>query len=952
MNTTGPPTASDQSTEQALFAEVAVLLHELHPRSRGIPDLRLDAHLDRDLGLDSLSRMELLARLEQRFRVRIPERTGFAAETLSDLSRVLAGAPPLGSLPAATVLELSRNEQVELPGTAQTLVDVLRWHAQHHRDRLHVHFEGGDAEGVELTFGTLHASAQRIAAGLQAQGLRPREPIALMLPTHPDFLAAFFGVMLGGGVPVPLYPPMRASEAADYWRRQAGILHNCGARWLLGNKELHAHRGLVHALTGIERLLTVPEVVGITADPEPVAIAARDLALLQYTSGSTADPKGVMISHANVLANLRAMGTTIAVTSADTFVSWLPLYHDMGLIGAWLGCLYYGAPLVLMPPQSFLLRPERWLWAIHRYRATLSAAPNFAYELCVHRVADSALEGLDLRSLRLAFCGAEPVFPETLERFGTRFARYGFRPEALYPVYGLAENTLGLAFPPPDRRPRVLHVERDRFLRSGQAAPCPPSPSTPTLSFVSCGLPLTGHELRIADEDDRELPSGQQGHVQFRGPSACSAYYRNPDKTRELRHGAWLDSGDLGFLHEGELYLSGRVKDLIIRAGRHLHPQGLEQTIGALPGVRRGRVAVFGSISRTAGTEHLVVVAETRLSDAAERHSLLAGIQSAVEALTGEPADDVVLAAPGTVLKTSSGKLRRAACRAAYESGRLGTRGSQRLFPIVLHGLMTAGRGRLRRLRMRFYAGYAWCLCALMLPAGLAAAALPGLRTRWQAERVLLELLRRALCLPLAVTLRASLPARPCVFVANHASYLDSLLLIRALPRPVAFVAKEELAAQPALRWLLLRMGAVFVARFDPERCTAVVAEARRAERDFLFFPEGTFQRMPGLLPFHLGAFAAAAEAGMPVVPIALRGTRAVLHEADWLPRRGPLAVIVGAAILPESGAGHWDETLRLAARARAFLLAEGDEPDLEGVVAHAAPRVDQDQRRSSANGV
>jgi len=946
----GPRETAEQTTEQTLLAELLALLRELHPHARALPDLRLDARLDRDLGLDSLSRVELLARLEQRFRVRIPEQAGFAAETPSDLLRVLAGATPLGSAPAAAVLELARSERLELPVAAQTLVEVLRWHAERHPDRLHVHFEGGEADGFELTFAALYSAAQRVAAGLQAQGLRHAEPVALMLPTHPDFLTGFFGVMLGGGIPVPLYPPMRPSEMAEYWHRQAGILHNCGARLLLGNEDLRAHRHLVRALTGIERLLTVADLARTTATPEPVSATAVDLALLQYTSGSTADPKGVMISHGNVLANLRAMGAVVGVTSADTFVSWLPLYHDMGLIGAWLGCLYFGTPLVLMPPQTFLLRPERWLWAIHRYHATLSTAPNFAYELCVHRVADNAVEGLNLESLRLAFCGAEPVFPETLERFGARFERYGFRREALYPVYGLAENTLGLAFPPPGRGPRVLHIERDRFLKTGSVSPCQPSSGVATLSFVSCGLPLPGHELRIADENDRELPSGQQGRVQFQGPSACSAYYRNPENTRALKHGAWLDSGDLGFLHEGELYLSGRVKDLIIRAGRHLHPQGMEQAVGEVPGVRRGRVAVFGSVAPSAGTERLVVVAETRLAAADERQTLQAEIQSAIEVLAGEPADDVVLAAPGTVLKTSSGKLRRAACRAAYEGGRLGARGNPRLLAVLLRGLLADVRGQLRRLRMWTFGAYAWTACVMLLPAALTVALLPSLRTRWHGVRILLQLLRRATRIPLTTTVQASPPTRPCIFVSNHASYLDSLLLICSLPRPVAFVAKQELAQQPLLRWLLARLGVVFVARFDPAHCTDVVAEARRADRDFLFFPEGTFQRMPGLLPFHLGAFAAATEAGMPVVPIALRGTRSVLHGDDRLPRRGPLAVTIGAAIHPEPGAERWTETLRLAAAARAFLLAESGEPDLDE--ARTVPRIDQDQCRGAATGV
>jgi 1-acyl-sn-glycerol-3-phosphate acyltransferase len=734
--------------------------------------------------------------------------------------------------------------------------------------------------------------------------------------------------MLAGGIPVPLYPPLGPGDLAEYWRRQSGILRNCSAKRLITDETLQAHQRVLRSLTGVERVLTMSELDGEGIAPEPVTLAIDSLALLQYTSGSTADPKGVMVSHGNVLANLRTMGAHVSMDASDAFVSWLPLYHDMGLIGAWLGCLYYGAPLVLMPPQSFLLRPERWLWAIHQTRATLSAAPNFAYELCIHRITEEALHGLDLSSLRLAFCGAEPVFAQTLERFAARFARYGFRAEALYPVYGLAENTLGLTFPPPGRGLHVLHVERDDFLETGQARVG--QPGAAMLSFVSCGSTLPGHELRIADRDEHELPDDRQGRVEFSGPSACVGYYRNPDATSALRRGAWCDSGDLGFLHEGELYLTGRVKDLIIRAGRHLHPQGIEQAVGELPDVRRGRVAAFGTIAPNTGTERLIIVAETRLTDAAAREALSRNIQGTVAALAGEPADEVVLAAPGTVLKTSSGKLRRSACRAAFQRGRLGARGRWPWLAVLGHAAFATLRTYARRLRALLFAGYAWCLFGLATPlAVVVVALLPTLAARWRAVRTLLALLRRALFIPLTCSKAAPLPAPPCIFIANHASYLDALVLVLTLPRPVAFVAKEELAQRSWLRWLLPRFGAVFVARFDPARCTAVVADASRSGRDFLFFPEGTFQRMPGLLPFHLGAFAAAAEAGLPVVPIGLRGTRAILHGVDWFPRHAPLTVMIGAPLLPQPGAASWPETLRLAGAARAFLLAQCGEPDL-----------------------
>jgi 1-acyl-sn-glycerol-3-phosphate acyltransferase len=924
--------AGDQeAVEAALLDEIAGMLAELRPHQHHSVRPLLEQRLDRELGLDSLSRMELIARLERRFRVRIPDQAGISAETAADLLAALSNAPPRGEFDLAKVAEALSSAMLECPDGADSMVAVLAWHAERHPERKHVRFEGGDADGTTLSYGDLFRASRRFAAGLQAHGLRHSEAVALMLPTHPDFLIAFFGILLAGGVPVPLYPPMRPGDLADYWKRQAGILRNCEARCMLVDSALLGHRRLLRTVTGGVELLTVASLAADDAAPETIVLGASDTVMLQYTSGSTGAPKGVVLSHDNILANLRAMGKRVDVVPSDVFVSWLPLYHDMGLIGAWLGSLYYGIPLVLMPPQHFLLRPERWLWAIHRHRATVSAAPNFAFELCAHRIPESAVNGLDLGSLRLAFCGAEPVFPETLERFATRFAAHGFRRETLYPVYGLAENTLGLAFPPPGRGPRVLHVERDPFIRRGEAVTCPSGDDA--LAFVSCGLPIDGHELRIADNDDHELADGWQGHVQFRGPSACAGYFRNPDADRALRHGDWHDSGDLGFIHDGELYLSGRVKDLIIRGGRNLHPQAMEQAVGELSGVRRGRVAVFGSVARGTGTEQLVVVAETRLTDETGREALRGRIQDAIRAIASEPADDVVLARPGTLLKTPSGKLRRAACCSDYESGRLSSRRTFALLTVIGRGLWDGLRARGRRLRAWLFAAYAWTVYGVLLvPAGLAVALLPRLEWRWRALRGLLWLLGRACAMEVHVRFRAPMPSPPCIFVANHASYLDPLLAIRVLPRPVAFVAKEELGKQPLQRWLLGRIGAVFVARFDPARCTEVVSEAAHAGGDFLFFPEGTFQRMPGILPFHLGAFRAAVDAGLPIMPIALRGTRSVLRGDERFPRHGRLSAVIGEALRPAVGADPWQETLRLATLARAFLLRECGEPDLQHV--------------------
>lgn len=914
-------------SEDMVQEEILALLHELHPAAMQLPDVRPNKRLDRDLGLDSLARMELLARLEDRFRVTIPTDAGVEASTPDELLKVLMQASPRAAPRASATEAPTQASPQALPVDAMTLPGVLAWHAQNHGNQVHVHFTEGEADGRALTYGALWRRAGDIASGLQRIGVQPGDTVALMFPTHPDFLASFFGAMRVGAVPVPLYPPSRPSEFADYWRRQAGILRNCEARTMVIGDAIASHRQLVSAMSGtVKQVVTATEMEQHAGAPRHVATAPCDLAMLQYTSGSTADPKGVMLTHANLLSNIRAMGQAVRVSGDDVFVSWLPLYHDMGLIGAWLGCLYFGVPLVLMSPQAFLVRPERWLWAIHRHGGTLSAAPNFAYELCLHRIADTALEGLDLSRLRLAFCGAEPVSPATMQRFAERFARHGLRPDVLFPVYGLAENVLALTFPPLGRGMRTLEIERDPFLRKGLAIPCQDA-SVMRLAFVSCGKPLPGNELRVVDESGSELPDGRQGRVEFRGPSSTNGYYRNEALTRALIRDGWCNSGDLGFIFKGELYLTGRTKDIIIRAGSHLHPQHIEQAVGDVAGVRRGRVAVFGATSR--GTERLVVVAETRVTDEPGRQALRNAINGVVQAQTGEPADEVVLAAPGTILKTSSGKLRRAACREAYEAGTLGAPARVRLAAVVGRSLWGRVHRHGRRVADLIYAAYAWTVVALV--AALAAPwvlLLPTLKLRWSLVRVALSLAALFTWVRMRRHTTGTLPAEPCVFIANHSSNLDALAVIWALSRPTSILAKRELARWP-LRVVLRRLDVVFVDRDNLQRATGIVEEVQARRRDVLFFPEGTFRRMPGLLPFRLGAFLTAAETNMPIVPLVIEGTRAVLRGDERLPRPGSIVVTMEPPIRPQACGHVWQEALRLAGVARHVYLVATGEPDL-----------------------
>jgi 1-acyl-sn-glycerol-3-phosphate acyltransferase len=662
-------------------------------------------------------------------------------------------------------------------------------------------------------------------------------------------------------------------------------------------------------------------------------IAPEDIALLQYTSGSTGAPKGVVVPHAQLLTNLRAMATVAGVVPSDVFVSWLPLYHDMGLIGAWLGSLVYGFRLVLMSPLSFLSRPQRWLWAMHEHRATLTAAPNFAYALCTSRIADAELEGLDLSALRMVFNGAEPVSAETVRKFVERFAPFGLRPDAMAPVYGLAETCLGLTFTPVGRGPRFDRVRREPLLRS-QRAEKAAADDTDALSFVACGRVIPGHEIRVVDESGFELPDRSQGRLEFRGPSSTPGYYRNDAATRRLRRGDWLDTGDLAYLDAGELFVTGRVKDVIIRAGRNVHPQELEEAVGRIDGVRTGCVAAFGGRDDRSGTERLVVLAETRETSESARGLLRHRIQEAALELLGMPADDVVLASPRTVLKTSSGKIRRAACRELYERGALDT--SQR--PVWLQVTRIAAATAVPRLRRLLrvaatwaYAAYAWAVLAVLTPpVWLGVLLLPRLAWRRALCRLGARLAIRLSRLPMTVEGADRLPNTPFVIAANHASYADVLLLSAVLPVDAAFVAKVELRDHVFSRVPLDRLAAGYVERFDLHRGVADalgLSHRVRSGETLAFFPEGTFTREPGLRPFHMGAFVIAAETGAPVVPVAIRGARSVRRERERLIRRHPVHVTFGEPIHPESTG--WEEAVRLRDATRAVIAADCGEPDL-----------------------
>jgi 1-acyl-sn-glycerol-3-phosphate acyltransferase len=929
---------AEPPSPKAVLDVAQALARELQPQRKSWSSLTLDSSLERDLGLDSLGRVELLARLERSFGVRLPEAALGSAETPRDLLQALLVGHPAAAEGAAFELLDPLEAAEAAPDRTRSLVEVLEWHAQRHPDRRHILYLAADGEPEELTYGGLLERGRAVAAGLARLGVGPGQAVGLMLPTGLEYFAAFVGVQLAGGVPVPLYPPARKSQIEDHLRRQAGILQTAGAEVLITFPEVLTLARLLRAqLPVLRKVVTVAELSSGDATPPTVHVREEDVAFLQFTSGSTGNPKGVVLTHANLLANLRAIGVGAEIRPGDVVVSWLPLYHDMGLIGCWMGSLYFAMPLVLMSPLTFLAHPSRWLWAIHRHRATLSAAPNFAYELCVNKITAEEIEGLDLSSWRMALNGAEPVSPEAMRRFTERFAPYGFRPGALAPVYGLAESSLALAFPPLDRPPLVDVVDREAFQRSGEAVPVSPEAGdgASALRFASCGFPLRGHEIRIVDEDGREVEERREGRLEFKGPSATSGYFRNPEATAKLVRGEWRDSGDRAYIAGGEVYITGRVKDIIIRAGRNLYPHELEGAVGEVAGVRKGCVAVFGSPDPATGTERLVVMAETRERGEEDLEKLRQEIQDVTIDLLGTPADVVALVAPHSVPKTSSGKIRRSSAREIYESGRAARGGGAlgwQIARLALSGLRAQGTRRVRSLGNALYMAWVCIAVALLaVPVWLGVVLAPGLGNRRRVARFSSRLFFAAIGIPLRLEGAGNLgTGGPRIVAANHASYLDGVVLTAVLPPDFAFVVKRELEGSFISRILLRRLGSIFVERFDMAQSageTGKALEALKRGDSVAIFPEGTLRRYPGLLPFRMGTFAVAVDAGVPVVPVTIRGTRSILRGDAFIVRHGSVTVSAAPPVHPEGS--DWHAGIQLRDGVRAAILEKYGEPDL-----------------------
>jgi fatty-acyl-CoA synthase len=955
-----------------VLAVAREVLEELGNR-HAVETLQCESHLERDLGLGSLERVELLVRLGSAFRLRLADSVVAQADTIEDVvvaiaeslalevsaggdvSAVLGG---LAQVHGAGTLQRRTEPGCPAEGVpwAETLLDVFRHRACADADRPHLFLYDGDTPLDPVSFAELYSAGLRVAQALTARGIVPGETVSLMLPTSREFFFCFAGVLLAGAVPVPIYPPFRADRIEEYATRQSAILRNARVRLLITfDRAERLARLLAPQVQSLASVVNAAELVrGPHDSPAPGALpvgpAARkgsDLALLQYTSGSTGDPKGVMLTHSNLLANIRAIGESVGVRNDDVGTSWLPLYHDMGLIGAWLMPLYFGLPLAVMSPMDFLTRPQRWLRVVHQHRGTLAAAPNFAYELCARKVDERDLEGLDLSCWRAALNGAETVQPETIDRFAARFARCGFRREALLPVYGLAETALALTIPPMGREPRVDAIEREPFVRDGRAIPISAAAAEDCqaagIRFVAVGPPVAGHEVRIVNAEGGDAGERREGELWFRGPSATQGYYNNPAATAELfpaglpQKGscAWIDSGDRAYFADGELFITGRAKDIIIKAGHNIYPHEVEMAAARVEGIRKGCTVAFGADGSGSGTERLIVAAEVRdpavLHDAKRRNDLVGAVSAEVTSGIGVPPDLVELLPQGSIPKTSSGKLRRAETRRLYLEKTLGRPSASawmQIAKLAIAGALHRVRQALAAAAHALYGLYAALIFfILILPAwGLVKLA----RSREAAAAITSKALRlyfSAIGTRVRVEGREHLQgAKPCVIVANHTSYADVLLLMAALGVDYRFVAKIEVMRMPLIGTFMRKLGHLAFDRSDPRSRRGVAAQIEsqlRAGESVFIFPEGTFTAHEGVRPFQLGAFKAAAATGCPVVPIAVRGMRQFMRDGSWLPRRARITIKILPPLKPSSASSAasaksgWQEMVRMRDTAR-----------------------------------
>ncbi|OHV02762.1 fatty acyl-AMP ligase [Mycobacterium talmoniae] len=543
-----------------------------------------------------------------------------------------------------------------------SVVEALNLHATH-RDRGFT-FVGDDRSETFVSFAELRDVVARAASALVARGIGRDDLVALIVPDAREFVTSFLAAVWAGAIPVPLYPPVGLGKQDAYLDYIGGLLESADVARLITPQWVDQALGLSQRFAG--QLTAVAHADALDAeDPlEPAARRPDHTLFLQFTSGSTGKPKAVVVNDASLWVNTESFVSTLRCNDVDHIVSWLPLYHDMGLIGKMLAPLLFSLNATFLPTLAFLRDPSIWLDTISRKRGSMSFAPNFAYALATKK-AQPPEDGWDLSSMRVFGCAAEPINADTLEAFIARFAPHGLKPEAVVPGYGMAEATLGITLDRYDRPFRRLEVAADAY--HTDRAVRTPQTGEEALTFVSCGRVFAAeYAVRIADDAGQELPAGRVGDVQFRGPSLAAGYYRNEEATAAaFLPDGWLATGDRGFIVDGDLYITGRKKDILIVNGRNYDPQHVEWAAADVPGIRKGNVVAFAVPGEV--TEQIIVVAERNA--AGDDHDQL--VRRAVWNRTRLTVADAVFLEPGQLPKTSSGKVQRSRTRELYLRGEL-----------------------------------------------------------------------------------------------------------------------------------------------------------------------------------------------------------------------------------------------------------------------------------------
>ncbi len=561
--------------------------------------------------------------------------------------------------------------------TTENIVEYLAEGTEKFPDRIvRFFFNGPKLSQLELM-----ARSRRIGASLRARGLGEGDVIGVLLPTSAELIATMFGVFQAGAAMAPLTIPLGARDVETAYKRLGHIIVDGEISTII------AHRDFAPMLeaSGLDvRALTPEELLEESGSPliEP-SLDPSSVAIVQYTSGSTANPKGVVLTHRQLIAGMQTLGKTAQISESDVLCTWLPLSHDMGLIST-LAAVGLGVDQHISSPATFIRRPSRWLKYLSEQRATLYLGPNFSYQYLLEATKPESLGALDLSNLRLAFNGAEPIDPTVLESFIERFAPVGFKPQAMYPVYGLAEATLAVTFPTPGTPPIIDWVDSEALANDNDVIPVEPR-TRRARGVVSVGRPVQGMDVRLvsnrkgpsihppADEGEQRrdvLPDRVVGEIQIRGAAVMEGYLRAPDETAEAYDGSWLRTGDLGYMVEGQLFVTGRIKEMMILRGSNYYPEDVEALVRSLPGLYRQRCISF--VIEVDGHERMAVMLETRLdSDKALDH-LAKDVCRRVANILGIETLDVILLRPRSIRRTTSGKFQRLLMRELLKTNALG----------------------------------------------------------------------------------------------------------------------------------------------------------------------------------------------------------------------------------------------------------------------------------------